>query len=109
MIINIVLLIVGMFLDAGPAIVLLAPIFAPIAQSVDINLLHFGIIMCINLAIGLVTPPVGVNLFVGMRTGNISMERLVPHLKLLLPAMIITLLIITYIPGISLCLVNLMG
>ena len=109
MIINIVLLIVGMFLDAGPAIVLLEPIFAAIAQSVDINLLHFGIIMCINLAIGLVTPPVGVNLFVGMRTGNISMERLVPHLKLLLPAMIVTLLIITYIPGISLCLVNLMG
>lgn len=103
---NILLLIVGMFLDAGPAIVLLAPIFAPIVSAVGVNLLHFGIIMCINLAIGLVTPPVGVNLFVGMRTGNVSMEKLVPHLKLLLPAMIIVLLIITYVPAISLFLPN---
>lgn len=109
LLVNVLLLIVGMFLDAGPAIVLLAPILAPIASEVGIDLLHFGIIMCINLAIGLVTPPVGVNLFVGMRTGNVTMEQLVPHLKLLLPTMIVILLIITYVPAISLFLPHLMG
>ncbi len=109
LLINVILLIVGMFLDAGPAIVLLAPIFAPIVSAVGVDLLHFGIIMCMNLAIGLVTPPVGVNLFVGMRTGKTSMEEMIPYLKFLLPAMIIVLLVCTYFPAIVMLLPNLIG
>ena len=63
-VINILLLIVGMVMDTSPAILILTPILLPIAQSVGVDSVHFGIIMVVNLAIGFVTPPIGINLFV---------------------------------------------
>jgi C4-dicarboxylate transporter DctM subunit len=96
--INVVLLIVGMIMDAGPAIIILC-----------VDPIHFGVIMIMNLSIGLITPPVGVNLFVGTKITNISMESTFKYVFTLLAGMLAVLLVITYIPGISLLLPGLMG
>jgi tripartite ATP-independent transporter DctM subunit len=107
--INFLLLFVGTFLDMTPAILIFTPIFLPIIQYLGIDLVHFGIIIIANLCIGLVTPPVGTVLFVGVGVGHGKIHEVFKSLLPLFAAMIIALLLITYIPGVSLSLPRLFG
>jgi len=102
LLVNLLLFVVGMFLDAGPAIIILGPILAPIAASYGIHPVHFGMIMITNLAVGMVTPPVGVNLFIACGIARITMEQLMRPLLVFLAVLIANLMAITYLPGISL-------
>ena len=104
LIINLILLFVGIFMDITPAILIFTPIFLPIVQKVGIDPTQFGMIMVMNLCIGLCTPPVGSVLFVGCGAANISISKVVKPLLPLYIAMIIVLLMITYLPGLSLWL-----
>jgi len=101
LIINLILLVVGMFLDSGPAIMLIAPILAPVAASLDVNMIQFGLMMVINLTIGLLTPPVGTALYV---SSNISGVPIMTLSKKLIPfwlIMITVLMLITFVPGLT--------
>ncbi len=109
LIINIILLIAGCFIDAISAFYILLPIFIPILNTIGVDLLHFGIIMTVNLAIGQFTPPVGVNLYVACGIGNISLSRISKAVVPFIIASIIALIFITYIPAISMILPTLMG
>jgi len=84
----------------------LTPLLVPIAQSLGMDLVHFGIIMIVNLAIGLITPPVGVNIFVGAQVGKVSFDRLVRALLPFIIMMIVDALLIVFIPSISMFLAN---
>mgnify|MGYP006296419203 FL=1 len=107
--INLLLLFVGTFLDMTPAILIFTPIFLPIIQQLGIDLVHFGIIIIVNLCIGLVTPPVGTVLFVGVGVGDGKISEVFKSLLPLFAVMILALLLITYIPQISLFIPNLFG
>ena len=98
--INILLLIVGCFMDTTPAILVLAPILMPIAKTIGLDPVHFGLIMVVNLAIGFTTPPLGINLFVASRISNSPMEVILKGIVPFLIIMIINLLIISFIPQI---------
>ncbi|MEZ7865609.1 MAG: TRAP transporter large permease [Rhodospirillales bacterium] len=107
--INIMLLIVGMFLDAGPAILILGPILGPVMTAIGIEPLHFAIVMCVNLTIGLATPPMGLILFVA---STVSRERVEHIAREMLPFYIVHILIIlliTYIPALSLSVPRWLG
>lgn len=104
-VINILLLIVGMVMDTSPAILILTPILLPIAQSVGVDSVHFGIIMVVNLAIGFVTPPIGINLFVASSLVDIPVMNIAKKALPLIGFFFIALLFITFIPQISLALV----
>lgn len=104
LIVNIVLLIIGMFLDAVPAILIMAPMLLPVVTGFGIDPVHFGIIVCVNLAIGLVTPPYGCNLFVASAVAEIPMGQMIGYVLKLMIALVAVLLLITYIPALSLCL-----
>jgi C4-dicarboxylate transporter DctM subunit len=107
LLINILLLIVGCFMDTPPAIMVLSPILMPIAVSLGLNPVHFGIIMIVNLAVGFITPPLGVNLFVAARVGNVSLEEVLKGMIPFIIVMLLSLLLITFIPGISMFIPNL--
>src|SRR5436309_2289395 len=98
LILNIFLLIVGMFVDMTPALIMLVPMLLPLALKFDISLVHLGLIMVINLSFGLTTPPVGTALFVALKVGRISMEKIIPPLLPLLACMCVVLLFVTYVP-----------
>ena len=105
LVVNIFLLFVGMVMDAAPAILILTPILAPVMSAIDVNLIHFGIMMVVNLAVGFVTPPVGINLFVASSMTKLPVIRLA---KVSLPFTIlfaIGLVLIVVFEGISLCLI----
>lgn len=102
LIINVMLLVLGTFMDMSPLIVITTPIFLPIVAALGIDPVHFGIIMMLNLGIGLVTPPVGSVLFVGAAVGKISVEKTVRTIWPFYFALITALLLITYVPAISL-------
>ncbi|WP_126427874.1 TRAP transporter large permease [Brevibacillus marinus] len=104
MAINLFLLIVGMFIDTISAIVVLAPILLPVATSFGVDPIHFGVIMVTNLAIGFVTPPLGVNLIVASSIGKISFERISAAVVPFIITMVVTLLVITYVPELSIWL-----
>lgn len=104
-IVNIVLLIAGCFLDSTSALYIFTPLFAPVALQLGIDPIHLGVVMIVNLAIGLFTPPVGVNLYVACGIGKISTEDISKGIIPCLVAMLIILLLITYIPAISLMFV----
>ena len=107
--INILLFIVGMFLDAGPAIIILGPILAPIFLSLDVHPVHFAIIMSVNLTVGLATPPMGLVLFVA---SSVSGERVETISRAILPFLAVEVLVIfliTYFPAISMTLPRLTG
>lgn len=108
LIINIVLLIVGCFIDTGAAIIIMTPILLPVATAVGLDPVHFGIIMVVNLAIGFITPPIGVNLFVATGLSGMKLDDVARGVIPFLIVCIIALLIITYIPAISLFLPSLM-
>ena len=105
--INIMLLIVGCFMETLCSIMILAPLFLPIVDAFGIDPIQFGIIMVVNLAIGFITPPLGVNLFVAVRIGNSTLEDVVKGIIPFLLVMVLVLLLITYIPQISMFLPNL--
>lgn len=107
--INILLLIVGCFMETNAAIIILAPIFLPIVESMGINPVHFGIVMVVNLAIGFVTPPLGVNLFVSCNVANAKLEEICKGILPILGVMILDLLLITYIEPLSMFLPTLLG
>ncbi len=109
LIINIILLMVGIFMDITPAVLIFTPIFLPIVTKLGIDPVHFGIIMILNLCIGLCTPPVGSVLFVGVGVAKTSIEKVVKPLLPLFVAMILALFLITYIPGLTLWLPSLFG
>lgn len=102
--VNLLLLVVGMFCEAGAAMVILAPLLAPIASRLGVDLIHFGIIMMTNLAIGMMTPPVGVNLYVVCDIAKVKIEGMMKYLLQFFITLIIDLMIITYIPQLSLLL-----
>jgi tripartite ATP-independent transporter DctM subunit len=102
MIINILLLFVGTFMDMTPAVLIFTPIFLPVVQQLGMSKVHFGMIMIANLCIGLCTPPVGTCLFVGCGVGQTTIVKVVRPLLPFFVAMIIALMLVTYIPEISL-------
>jgi tripartite ATP-independent transporter DctM subunit len=108
-IINLILLGVGIFMDMTPAVLIFTPIFLPLVVEMGIDPVHFGIIMILNLCIGACTPPVGSVLFVGCGISNISITRVIKPLIPLFIAMIISLLIVTYVPEITMFLPDLFG
>ena len=109
LIINVILLIVGTFMDMTPACLIFTPIFLPICQAVGMNTIHFGIMMIFNLCIGTITPPVGTTLFVGVKVGKTKIEDVIKPLLYYFAAIFIVLLLVTYIPAISLWLPGLLG
>jgi C4-dicarboxylate transporter DctM subunit len=98
------LLVLGTFMDALANILILTPLLLPVVREVGIDPIHFGIVMIVAIAIGFLTPPVGVNLFVGCSIGNISIERLSVAVLPFLGAMILALLVLAFVPQISLIL-----
>lgn len=106
LVINIVVLFVGMIMDTTPAIMILTPILLPVATMFGVDPVHFGIIMVVNLAIGFVTPPIGVNLFVASSLSGVPMIELARKAAPMIILFLIALLIITFIPSLSLCLIS---
>ena len=106
LLINIFLLWVGTFMEALAAIVILTPILLPVVMKVGVDPVHFGIIMVVNLAIGFVTPPVGVNLFVAGSIAKLRIEKIAKAAIPMLIAMLVVLLLTTYVPAIPMCLTN---
>ncbi len=106
LIVNIVLLIAGCFLDSTSALYIFTPLFAPVALELGIHPIHLGVVMIVNLAIGLFTPPVGVNLYVACGIGSIKIEEISKGIIPCLIAELAILLLVTYIPGISLLFVG---
>lgn len=109
LIINLVLLLVGSFMDMTPAVLIFTPIFLPAAVEMGITPLHFGIIMVLNLSIGLCTPPVGSVLFVSCAVAKTSIHNIIRPLLPMYAAMLVVLLLVTYIPGISEALPKALG
>lgn len=106
---NVILLVVGMFLDITPAALIFTPIFLPIAQSLGMSDIQFGVMLVFNMCLGNITPPVGSVLFVGCGIANISIEKVVPKLLPYFFVLLILLLLVTFVPEISLFLPRLMG
>lgn len=108
LLINIMLLIAGMFMETIALIIILTPILLPIATQVGIDPIHFGVIMTVNLAIGFCTPPLGANLFIATSIADVKLEDLIKKIIPFLFSMIISLMLVTYIPALSLWLPSLM-
>lgn len=108
-IINLILLFVGIFMDMTPAVLIFTPIFLPIVTQLGMHPVHFGIVMVLNLCIGLCTPPVGSILFVGVSVAQTSIQKVVKPLLPLFVAMLIALILVTYIPSLSLWLPGVFG
>ena len=106
--VNIILVIAGCFIDANSALYILCPILFPIAQSLGIDAVHLGAVMVVNLALGLITPPVGVNLFTGCGVAGISLNDMIRKIWPFVIAMLLVLLLITYVPAVSTFLPGLM-
>lgn len=104
LLINIFLLCVGIFMEALAAIVILTPILLPLVVAVGVDPIHFGVIMVMNLSIGFITPPVGVNLFVASGIAKVGIDRVARAALMFLAVMILMLLIVTYFPAVSLFL-----
>lgn len=105
-IVNIILLIIGMIMDTTPAILILTPMLLPLMKQYGVDPIHFGVFMVVNLAIGFVTPPLGVNLFVASTITNIKMEDIIKKVIPFVIVFIVVLLIITFVPQFSLLLVK---
>ena len=101
---NIILLLLGTFMDMSPLIVIMTPILLPIAASAGIDPVHFGVIMMLNLGIGLVTPPIGSVLFVGSAVSGVSVEQMVKSIWPFYGALIVALLVISFFPVLSMAL-----
>jgi len=100
--VNLMLLVVGMFIETSAAILVLAPILAPIAVAYGVDPVHFGLIIVVNLALGMITPPLGVNLFAACAVAKLPVEKIIPQLLWFVLTVFGALMIITYVPAISL-------
>jgi tripartite ATP-independent transporter DctM subunit len=109
LILNVTLLVVGLFIDQTPAIIMLVPILMPLAKDLSIHPIHLGCIVVINLSIGLITPPVGTSLFVGCRIANLPMTAVIRPLVPFVGVLVAVLLLVTYVPAIVLWLPRLFG
>ena len=106
---NIILMVVGMFMDITPAILIFTPIFLPIAQSLGMSEIQFGVMLIFNMCLGNITPPVGSVLFVGCGIGNVSIEKVTPKLIPYFIVLFAMLLLVTYVPALSMGISTLMG
>lgn len=106
LLVNVALLVIGIFFEPLPAILIFGPLFHPVAVQLGIDPVHFGLIMIVNTAIGMVTPPVGANLFISCAIAKISMEELTRPLLPFLAVLVLDILIITYVPALSLALLG---
>ena len=104
LVINAFLLIVGMVMDTTPAILILTPILLPIVESIGMDPIHFGVMMVVNLAIGFVTPPIGVNLFVASSLTDVPLMEIAKHALPMILYFLVALLVITFVPAVSLAL-----
>ena len=102
--VNVALFIVGMFIETGAAILVLGPLLTPVAVNFGIDPIHFGIVIIVNLALGMVTPPFGVNLFAACQVANVSVLQIVRYLLPFVLTVLTCLLIISYVPAVSLLL-----
>ena len=100
--VNAALFVIGMFIETSAAIIVLAPILAPVAQHFGIDPVHFGLIMVVNLALGMITPPFGVNLFAACTVAKISLDRIITQLIPFVLVVLACLMVITYVPQLSL-------
>ena len=102
--VNAALFIIGMFIETSAAIIVLAPILAPVAVHFGIDPIHFGLVMVVNLALGMITPPFGVNLFAACTVAKISLDRIIPYLLPFVLVILGCLMVVTYVPELSLFL-----
>ena len=109
LIINLILLLVGTFMDPTPAVLIFTPIFLPICMSLGMSPVQFGILLVFNLSLGTITPPVGPILFTGCKVGNVEIEQVIKTLLPFFFAIFVTLMLVTYLPSISMSIPELMG
>jgi len=109
LLLNIMLLVLGCLMDMSPLILILTPILLPVVKLLGVDPVHFGMIMMVNLGIGLITPPVGTVLFVGSAVSKLPMGTITRAMKPFFVAMFIVLMMVTYIPAVSLWLPRLLG
>jgi C4-dicarboxylate transporter, DctM subunit len=102
--VNAALFVIGMFIETSAAIIVLAPILAPVAIHFGIDPIHFGLVMVVNLALGMITPPFGVNLFAACTVARISLDRIIPYLLPFVLVVLACLMVVTYVPELSLFL-----
>lgn len=102
--VNVALFFIGMFIETSAAIIVLAPILAPVAMHFGIDPVHFGMVMVVNLALGMITPPFGVNLFAACTVARVSLDRIIRHLIPFVLVILACLMVITYVPQLSLAL-----
>lgn len=108
-IINLLLLVIGTFMDMTPACLIFTPIFLPICQTLGMNTVHFGVMMIFNLCIGTITPPVGTTLFVGVKVGKTKIEEVIQPLLVYFAVIFVVLLVVSYVPILSMWLPGLLG
>jgi C4-dicarboxylate transporter DctM subunit len=106
-IINVVLLVMGMFMEAVPIILLMTPILFPLIQKIGVDPVHFGVMMTLNLMLGLLTPPVGLHLFISASIAKVNISEMVKAIMPMLIVLLIVLAIVTYVPQVTLWLPNL--
>lgn len=109
LLLNLFLFIVGMFLDAGPAILILGPVLSPVFTGAGIDPLHFAIVMCVNLTVGLATPPMGLVLFVASSVSDEKPDKIAVEMAPLLAVEVAVIFLITYVPAISMTIPRLLG
>ena len=109
MMVNVLFLIVGTIMDATPAVIILVPILYPVANQLGIDPIHFGTVLVANLGIGLVTPPVGVVLYVAASIGKVSIEEVVKYIMPFFAVLILTLFMFTYWPDLTLFVPRMFG
>ena len=109
LVINLALLVIGCFMDIGPAILIFTPIFLPIAQKIGVDPVHFGVILVFNLAIGTITPPVGTGLFVGAAVAKVRVETAIRALMPFYVVLVGLLMAISYVPALTMTLPRLLG
>ena len=109
LLLNILLFVLGMFLDAGPAILILGPVLAPIFTSLGVDPIHFALVMCVNLTVGLATPPMGLVLFVTASVANERVEAIVRSMLPFLAVEILVILLVTYFPALTLTVPRWLG
>ena len=109
LIMNLILLVVGCFMDPTPAVLIFTPIFLPIVQTWGMHPVHFGLMMIMNLCVGTLTPPVGAILFAGCRTHNVKIEQIIKMLLPFFAVIFVSLMLITYVPALSMFIPQALG
>ncbi len=109
LLINVMLLVLGTLMDMAPLILILTPILLPVVKTLGVDPVHFGMIMMVNLGIGLITPPVGAVLFVGSAVAKLRIEQVVRAMTPFFVLLLIVLVLVTYVPAISLWLPRALG